>query len=90
MINWDYGVTEVNGLFSDLWCDYEIGFICQNGRIFENSLDLKSSSVSNFYKTFQLLPDPRTTFYFLTQFLLDQQVKNYLEPEGEDSAWYDS
>ena len=34
MINWDYtgsGVPEVNGLFNDLWCDYEIGFICQKG-----------------------------------------------------------
>ena len=28
MINWD-GVAGVNGLFNDLWCDYEIGFICQ-------------------------------------------------------------
>ena len=28
MINWN-GVAKANGLFSDLWCDYEIGFICQ-------------------------------------------------------------
>ena len=34
MINWDYtgsGVAEVNGLFNDLRCDDEIGFICQIG-----------------------------------------------------------
>ena len=33
MINWDYtgtGVAEVNGLFNDLWCDYDqINYVCQ-------------------------------------------------------------
>ena len=36
MINWDYTGSEVNGLFNDLRCDFEIGFICQKGNSVKN------------------------------------------------------
>ena len=39
MINWDYtgaGVAEVNGLFNDLWCEYDqIYYMCQNQRFID-------------------------------------------------------